>query len=324
MRQPDSSKTHWAQISEAGAITGMRFLLGCYKLGGKQLFKAFLFPVIVYFFIFRRQARAASMTYLLRMKNLEVLPKNSSIYWLSFRHFWNFGLALIDKLAVWMEQIQLKDVNIFGDDIVNKMIAEQRGAVLIISHLGNFEVCRCLFTRHPQLRLTVLMHTKHAEKFNRIFGEQVNDSGIDVLQVTEITPATAMLLSERLEQGGFIAVAGDRIAVNNPENCFMVNFLGAQAPLPAGPFTLAAILRAPLLSLFCLREANKYQIYFEPLSSGVQVARKQRQQHLQTLAETYGLQMESHCRRQPLQWFNFFDFWHQPTHTSAAKPITDN
>ncbi|HEV8492714.1 MAG TPA: hypothetical protein VGR76_10605, partial [Candidatus Angelobacter sp.] len=37
-----------------------------------------------------------------------------------------------------------------------------------------------------------------------------------------------------------------------------------------------------------------------------------RQQHLQQLAQAYATQLEHHCQRQPLQWFNFFDFWHLP------------
>lgn len=324
MKQPSTSKTHWAQISEAGAFTGMRFLLGCYKLGGKPLFKVFLFPVMLYFFLFRHEARAASIAYLLRLKQQHVFPKKSLIYWLSFQHFWQFSLGLLDKLAVWMGQIHLADVSIHGDDMIRQLMNNKRGAVFIISHLGNFEICRCLSTRHPSLRLTVLMHTKHAQKFNRLFKEQIDDGHIEILQVTEITPSTAMVLSERIDRGEFIAIAGDRIAVNHPENCLIVDFLGEKAPLPAGPFTLAAILRAPLVSLFCVRDANAYRIYFDLLSEGIQVSRKHRQQQLQQLAQAYSQQLESLCRRHPLQWFNFFDFWHQPVTPVLDKPTTDN
>lgn len=324
MKPLDTPKTHWAQASEAGAITGMRFLLGCYKLGGKPLFKLFLFPVMLYFFLFRRQARIASIAYLVRLQHQNIISKRRLLLWLSFQHFWSFALSLIDKLAVWMGQISLKNVSIYNDEIIDNLIARKSGAVLIMSHVGNFEICRCLSTRHPTLRLTVLMHTKHAQKFNQLFKEQVDDSHIDILQVTEITPSTAMMLSERIERGEFIAIAGDRIAVNHPENCFMVDFFGEKAPLPAGPFTLAAILRAPLVSLFCLREEDHYRIYFERLSDGMQVSRKQRQQQLQALAQTYSRQLEHHCRNHPLQWFNFFDFWHQPVTATVDKPITEN
>lgn len=321
---------HWSQVSEAGALTGMRFLLACYKWGGRPLFKLVLLPVIAYFFLFRHEARAASMAYLRRVIRSGALPQHSSLYWLSAQHFWSFGNALIDKLAVWMGQITRDQVQIHNDELIIKQLASKQGAVLIMSHLGNFEICRCLSGRHRDMRLTVLMHTKHALKFNRLMKEHANGSQLDILQVTEITPATAMMLSERIERGEFIAIAGDRIAVNHPENSLMVDFLGDKALLPTGPFTLAAILRAPLISLFCVREGKGFHIYFEKLSEALQVPRKAREMHLNQLAQAYATQLENHCRQHPLQWFNFFDFWRlhdqvspvsQPSHSLNSSDI---
>lgn len=320
-QQPDSPEStkpmtdipaHWSQVSEAGALTGMRFLFACFKLGGRPLFKLVLVPVILYFFLFRKQARAASLDYLRRVQRSGAIASNRSLLWLSAKHFWSFGNALIDKLAVWMGQIPREQVQIHGDDIIFNLRAKKQGCVLIISHLGNFEICRCLSARHPGMRLTVLMHTKHAQKFNRMMQEKASASQLDILQVTEITPATAMLLSERIEQGEFVAIAGDRVPISNPENSLLVDFLGDKAPLPLGPFTLASILRVPMIGLFCLREEAGFGIYFKQLSDAQAVPRRQRQQHLQQLAQVYATQLEHHCRRQPLQWFNFFDFWHLP------------
>lgn len=320
MSQPSTpNNRHWAQISEAGALTGMRILLACFKLGGRPLFKLVLLPVIGYFFAFNRRARGYSMSYLERVIRCGGLPNKSSRYWLSARHFWSFGNALIDKFAVWMGQIPRAKVQIHNDDMIADLIAQRQGAVLLLSHLGNFEICRCLSGRHKNLRITVLMHTKHAQKFNQLMGEHATESQMDILQVTEITPATAMMLSERLERGEFVAIAGDRVAVNNPQNSLMVDFLREKAPLPIGPFTLAAILRAPLISLFCLREADGFHIYFEQLSAAVQMPRRARQEHLQQIAQTYAIQLEQHCLRQPLQWFNFFDFWQLPGATAPAE-----
>lgn len=313
--------THWAQISEAGGgVLGLRFLFGCFKLGGRPLFKLVLAPVILYFFLFRHQARAASLAYLARVQRAGAVPADSSLLWLSARHFWHFGNALIDKLAVWTGQIPREQVQIHDDEFIYRLRAKKQGCVLMISHLGNFEICRCLSARHPGMRLTVLMHTKHAQKFNRLMQEKASASQLDILQVTEITPATAMLLSERIEQGEFVAIAGDRVAINNPENSLLVDFLGDKAALPLGPFTLASILRAPLIGLFCLREGAGFGIYFTQLSDGEPVPRRQRQVHLQQWAQAYATQLEYHCRRQPLQWFNFFDFWHLPPAPAQPEP----
>lgn len=315
--KPEAKSNHWSQVSEAGAITGMRFLFGCYKFGGRPLFKLFLLPVIAYFFLFRHSARAASIAYLRRVIRSGALLKTSSLYWLSAQHFWSFGNALIDKLAVWMGRIPRDQVKIHNDQLIIEQLVSGQGAILIMSHLGNFEICRCLSSRHRGMRLTVLMHTKHALKFNHLMKQYASDSQLDILQVTEINPATAMMLSERVERGEFIAIAGDRVAVNHPENSLVVDFLGEKARLPIGPFTLAAILRAPLISLFCLREAKGFGIYFEKLSEAVHMPRKAREKHLNQLAQAYASQLEGHCRQRPLQWFNFFDFWYMDEKADA-------
>ncbi len=321
-QKPATSATHWAQIGESGALLGMRILLGCFRLGGRPLFKLVLAPVILYYFLANGRARAASMAYIAQLQAAGVELQGNR-WRLSLAHFWQFANGLVDKLAVWMGKIGIDQVTIEGDELVRELRAQGRGAVLLIAHLGNFEICRCLSARHPGMRVTVLMHTAHAQKFNRLMQEQASASQVDILQVTEISPATAMMLNERLERGELIAIAGDRVAVNHPENCLMVDFLGKQAPLPAGPFTLAAILKAPLVSIFCVRQERGFRISFNSLSQGLNLARRERKAQLQQLAQSYAQLLEAECRRSPLQWFNFFDFWQQPvapvTHTDTSS-----
>lgn len=319
--RPQPAATHWAQIAEAGAIGGMRFMFGCFKLGGRPLFRVILFPVIIYYFLAHGNARRASLEWVNRLRDQGALRGWSP--WLGFRHFWQFGMAIVDKLAVWKGEVRIEDVVIDGGDIIRELVHSQRGAVLVISHLGNFEVCRCLSSRHPQMRLTVMVHTKNSEKFNRFVREQLGHSHTDLLQVTEITPATAMMLSERVGRGEFVVIAGDRVPVNSPQNCLMADFFGEPAPFPAGPFTLASILRVPLITVFCARDPalqNRYRIRFDWLSLEVQVSRKQRAFYLQSVVNTYAQQLEAQCRRYPLQWFNFFDFWRQPA-APVAPPV---
>jgi predicted LPLAT superfamily acyltransferase len=304
-----TENSHWAQISEAGALGGMRFLLAWYRLGGHYLFQFFLFPVIVYFVLFHHAARRSSMDYLRRLKSIKPEACEGALWWLSFKHFWSFGVTLIDKLAVWMGHISRQQVILDDEDVIDQLLLEKRGGIILISHLGNFEICRCLSDSRPNMRLTVLLHTKHAEKFNSLVKEMPHNSHIKLMQVTEITPATAMQLNERISRGEFIAIAGDRVAVNHPENCLSVNFLGAKAALPMGPFSLAAVLNAPLITLFCLRDKGRYRIYFNLLSEALSVPRKQRQQVFQSLAQRYADELEKYCYQAPLQWFNFFDFW---------------
>jgi predicted LPLAT superfamily acyltransferase len=43
--------------------------------------------------------------------------------------------------------------------------------MLVGAHLGNLEVCRALAEIGEKVTMNVLVHTKHAEQFNRLLGE---------------------------------------------------------------------------------------------------------------------------------------------------------
>lgn len=318
MNSPSKS-FHWAEISEAGSIWGMRFLILCYKIGGRCLFKFFLAPVIAYFFVFRTTNRRASLDFIRRIKKYLPDYRHRNIYILSLLHFWNFGLAIIDKLAVWMGQTPHRESTSYDGDIITRLCERRQGAILLVSHLGNFEICRELSSRRRHFRLTILMHTKHAKNINTLLEQQQQNQDIEVIQVTEISPATAMMLSERLERGEFIAISGDRVAIDNPGSNVPVSFLGDRACLPAGPFILAAILKAPLVSIFCLQKQNRYHIYFDWISEKVETSRQRRQQTIKQLAQSYADLMEHYCLGAPLQWFNFYDFWAAPVYGEQSN-----
>ncbi|MGI9323156.1 MAG: hypothetical protein ACR2PJ_06210 [Pseudomonadales bacterium] len=312
-------QTHWANISELGASLGIAILLGAYKVGGNLLFKLFLAPVVAYFFLFNPRVRRASKDYLQRFADCfpqhQVSPSAAN----SFKHLWQFGLALIDKLAVWMGHITHKQVDTHGREIVDELDSKRQGAILLVSHLGNFEVSRAMARNFHTAKLTVLMHTKHAGNFNSYLQRYAHSEQMEVLQVTDFSPATAIMLSERVAKGNMIVISADRVPVSSPWNVAPVTFLGQETHFPVGAYLLASVLDVPVVALFCIKEAGRYQIYFEQFAERVQVDRKRRQEAFQQLAQAYADRLQHYCAKAPLQWFNFYFFWDQAPDGSKAE-----
>ncbi|GGI54287.1 hypothetical protein GCM10011430_14610 [Oxalicibacterium solurbis] len=190
------------------------------------------------------------------------------------------------------------------------MIAGKRGALLICSHLGNLELCRVLSRRHAAIRLTILVHTKHARAFNRMLARLNPDSTLDLVQVTEMTPHTAMLLSRKVEAGEFVVIAGDRIPVSINPQVATADFLGDQAAFPVGPYILAGALQCPIYLLFSIQRNGRPEVHFELLRESVKLPRKGRSEALLPLVTDYAVRLQHYCLQAPLQWFNFYDFWH--------------
>lgn len=190
------------------------------------------------------------------------------------RHFAAFAEAILDKMLLWGGLYPLERVRFHGIEAMNRHIAEKRGTLLICSHLGNLELCRVLSRQRSDLKLTVLVHTKHAQAFNQMLGKLDPASQLNLLQVTEMTPATAMLLSERIAQGEFVVIAGDRVPVSPNPRVATANFLGQPAAFPIGPYVLASILQCPLYMLFCQNNDGQPEVFFEPLRDSVRLPRR--------------------------------------------------
>jgi predicted LPLAT superfamily acyltransferase len=300
---------HWAQMEERGIIWGMQVLLKIYLLFGRKVLQAFLYPVVSYYWLINSKSRLASLQYLQRVA--PYLRGNSirTGAFGSYLHFIAFANAIIDKLAAWSGAITLQDVEYHGRQLIQQHIDRQQGLLILGSHLGNLEVGRVIAYLGKKVTVNVLVHTRHAEKFNTLLNRYAEAGRMNLLQVTEINAATAMLLHDKIEAGEIVVIAADRIPVTGLNRVEWVDFLGRSAPFPQGPFILASLLKCPVYTLFCLKRLDKYAIIFEYFSDSLTFPRKQREAMISRCAQRFAQRLEAHCLKAPLQWFNFYDFW---------------
>ena len=288
---------------------GIRLSFGVYRLCGPIVLQLFLYPIVTYYWLAKRSARQASRDYLNKIAALAPHSGIKGDAWNSYRHFLSFANAIIDKLAAWSGSLALDDVVYRGRTSLQKDLQPGRGALLLASHLGNLEVCRAIAVLDPALKINVLVHTKHARKFNRLLSFYNAKSALNLMQVTEINAATAMLLAEKIEHGELVIIAADRTPVTNSRRVVQVDFLGAPALFPQGGFILAALLKCPVYLLFCLKEEQGYTIVFEHFGSALRFPRAERERLIQEAAQRYATRLQGYCLSHPLQWYNFYDFW---------------
>jgi len=303
---------HWAQIDEVSFVAGMRLLFWLGRVLGRWPFRVVLYPVLLWYAIAKPWARAASKDYLRRMATLGGTTGDVGIdagVVGVLRHFATFGECILDKLLLWCGLFDTDLVELHGVDQIAGQIARKQGGLLICCHFGNLELCRVMSKRQPGLKLTVLLHTKHATRFNQLLAQVNPDSQLNIMQVTELTPATAALLQDKIDQGEFVAIAGDRIPVALEPRVTLAPFLGAMAPFPVGPYVMASLFQCPVYLLFSLSTRRGWEIHFESFRESIHLPRKDRTAALAVLAGAYAARLESYCRQAPLQWFNFYDFW---------------
>jgi predicted LPLAT superfamily acyltransferase len=313
-RSREAAAAHWARLREAGMAAGLWFLYGVYRLGGRGLYRVLLAPVSVYFALTRGVARRASIDYLQRVGALSPQASAWARWRAVVRHIACFADVLLDKALTWSGALDLRGARLAVDPRFEAQVkaaaaAAGRGGVLVVAHCGNLEAMRALGKRLPQLRMRILVHTLHAERFNRLLQKLNPESHANLMQVTEVDAAAAVELAACVERGEFIVIAADRIPVRGIERTVEVPFLGAPARFPIGPWVLAAVLGCPVYWLSCVKEGEIYALDCEQLAERVTLPRAQRDAALADIARRYAARLEALCRRAPYQWFNFYPFW---------------
>ena len=304
---------HWSTLGESTFVLGMHFLMGVYRVLGRLPFRLCVYPVVLYYYLTKPIARAGSRGYLQRLQAATGVLGQAPTWRHSVRHFAQFAESLLDKMLAVSGRYPVERVRAEGRDTMLKQLAVRGGGVLVTAHMGCLELCRVLAKENTGLRVNVLVHTAHAQQVSAALQKLNPDLAVQLIEVNTLTPATAVMLRERVDDGQFVAIAGDRVPLGGAHTV-RLPFLGEAAPFPTGPYVIAALLECPLFFLGCVREGPGYVLSFTRLTDKVELPRKSRQEALRQITAAYVAELTRMVRRAPYDWFNFYAFWDQGGH----------
>lgn len=303
----ETVSAEWARRRERGTFFLMRLML----FGLRRLARPIMLPIVhlaaLYFFVFGKAARDASLDYL---RHVAAVAPESGVkpnWRVAFRHFRSFGIAILDKIDTWLGRLKREDIVFERYEDMYRQAQAPRGIVVLGSHLGNLEVLRPLGTRERRVRLNVLVHTAHAERFNRIL-RLAGATDFELIQVTQLDAAKAVELRARIDRGEWVVIAADRVPVHGGRTVD-VHFLGDTAALPIGPYVMASLFECPVYLLFVLRHGDHNHVYFEPFAERITLERSTCDAAIAAYAQRFARRLEHYVRLEPLQWFNFYPFW---------------
>ena len=319
-RTTGTRQRHWSSIGEETFVGGMWLLYMLFRVGGRLPFRLFLYPVVLWYWASNRAAREASLEYLQRLQRSTGALGREPDWRDTLRHFFSFAETILDKMLAVGGRYKLETVRFVGRGPFEAMVRAGQGGLLVTAHMGCLEMCQASADATPGMKLTVLVHTVHAERFNRMLERLSPGRSISLMQVTEISPATAVLLAERVARGEFVAIAGDRVPIMaGRASAVQVPFLGHDAPFPTGAYMLASLLKCPLFALGCIRQGDAHEVVFDKLADRVVLPRGDRLAGCTVHAAQFAHGLERLLARAPYEWFNFFSFWNQPG-ALAARP----
>jgi predicted LPLAT superfamily acyltransferase len=300
----------WTQERERGSQTLLQVMAWLTLRCGWRVGRILIVPITAYFFVTSLRARAASRAYLSRLFG------RPARWHEVFRHFLTFAATLLDRPFFLTSSLADYEVAISGLEHLAKHWKTGRGCILLGSHLGSFEVMRACAEVDPRVRVRALMHEGTGASVALFRG--LNPILAD--KIIQIGNTGSMLqVKEAIDGGEMVGILGDRIA--RGDKAVTAGFLGAPAAFSAGPYVLSTLLEAPIVLCFGLYlGGRRYEIVFEPFFEGGRLARERRAEEIGALAARYAERLAAHCRRQPYNWFNFYDFWNAGSPDAPPRP----
>jgi predicted LPLAT superfamily acyltransferase len=303
-----SKAAEWVTHRERGSLRLLKIMAFLSLRCGRRASRIILYGIAVYFFLFGPSARRHSLRYLRLALGRSPTARDRFLQILSF------ATTIHDRVYLINGQFEKFEISVEGEDRVLEHRPKGRGALLLGAHMGSFEVMHSLSRRQQGLRVAMAMYEDNARKIGGILAA-INPNWIpDIVSLGQID---AMLnIAERLDRGAYVGVLADRTLGEEPVQA--VQFLGQRAYLPTGPMRAAAILRCPVFFMVGLyRGGNRYHVAFERVADFSATGVGSRELAVQAAIQRYAAVLESYCRSDPFNWFNFFDFWRQPPETKG-------
>ena len=295
-----SARAAWASTPERGNAAVLR-LMARIALGlGWHVGHALLHPVTLFFLATSPAAqKRAARRYLTRALGRRAGWRDV------WRLYFCFASTLLDRVYLLTGRTEGYRVEVEGLDILRDAVARGQGQVLLGAHMGSFDALRAIGGAGAPVEVRMLMHPGGGAA-DALFDSL--DPGRAASVIALGRPEAMLAAREVLERGGVVGLLADRAP--RGERMLPVAFLGAPAPLPGGPMTVAAILRAPVVLGFGLwLGPRRYLLRFEPFAEAIDLPRGDREAALRTWLAHYAERLAAVCRAHPYNWFNFYDFW---------------
>jgi len=294
--------TAWIERPEGGG----RFALSLFRSAaltlGRAPARAALHPIALYFLLRRGPERRAARDYLSRALDRPATWRDV------YRHFHAFAAVTLDRVFLLSDRFGRFEVGTSGLEALHRGLDLGRGVLLFGAHFGSFEALRVLSLQRPDVPVRVVIDEAQNPTVSQLLNALNPALARTVINARQSGTTVALAIRDALEQGALVTLLADRARPGN--RTLPATFLGGTARFPTAPWELAAALKAPVVLCFGVyRGGNRYDLQFEFLAEQIETDRRDRDAALAAWIQRFADRLEAHARRDPLNWFNFYDFW---------------
>jgi predicted LPLAT superfamily acyltransferase len=222
---------------------------------------------------------------------------------MTYKNHCDFAKVVIDKFAMYAGK--KFDIELDGYDQFLDLAAQPSGFIQLSSHIGNYEIAGySLVAETKRFNALVFAGEKESVMSNR--SKMFDGNNIRMIPMMP-DMSHLFIINQALGDGEIISMPADRVF--GSQKSFSLEFIGATAQFPQGPFILAAVRDVPMLFVAVMKlSAKKYGITIRQIRC--ESASASRYKAIE-MAKKYANLLEATVLKHPTQWYNYFDFWNE-------------
>ena len=270
---------------------------------GEWFFLTFSWFVATGYYLFFPQRVASSMKFYRALFPEKNFIRHLLCVW---RQYHNFTNVFLDRFFY-----SGKDSAEFtkeGWEYLEQAIAGKTGAIIVMSHIGNWELAVQKLNLKG-LPIMLYLGEKHKEQIERLQKEALAESGVKIVTTAEDESSPFAMIEgiNFLRQGGIVSLTGDRLW--GDQRSVAVEFLGHEVHLPDIPHVFALMSGAPLFHFFIYRTGDKkYHVTMSPGRLVTAATRADRKKAVQKSAQIYAAELAAVARKNYGEWYHFEPF----------------
>jgi lauroyl/myristoyl acyltransferase len=249
---------------------------------GMWFFRTFSWFIATgYFFLFPTRVAESLKFY------RALFPERNFLYHLycAWQQYHNFTNVFLNHFL--LQKNEGVDFASVGWEHLEEAVKKKTGAIIVMSHAGNWELAAQLMNRKG-LPVMLYLGEKHKEQIERLQKETLAQINF-------------------LREGGIVSMTGDRLW--GEQSYVTVEFLGHEARLPDTPHLFALMTGAPLMTFFVYQDsAGKYHIKVSEGRKVVAVTRADRKKAVLESAQAYADDLARFVADHPFEWYHFEPF----------------